>query len=422
MDHLLEKLTVIDCASYIAGPAAATIMSDFGARVIKIESPAIGDSYRSLLRLPGLPESDENYPWILTSRNKESLALNLKFEEAQIILHKLIKKADVFITNYPFPIRNKLNINSEDILKTNKKLIYASLTPYGEKGPEKDRTGYDATAWWARSGLMHAVRNDSSSEPSSSTPGMGDHPTASALFGAIMMALYKREITGKGSEVSSSLIANGLWSNGIYIQAALCGANFVENSGRGTKGALAEKYKCKDGRWFILVMLNEEREWPLLLKCLERGDLNDNKKFNTRESRAKNSLELMNILDEEFKILTQGMKEEDIKKNKKNLEDQAKSRIKTGLIMNEYGEKNKITVTDQELQNEIQKQLRMMPGQEKMVQEYYQKNPSILANLRGSLYEEKIIKSIKDKAKGNKKGKQFVAQPKKIAKKTKAYR
>ena len=110
-----------------------------------------------------------------------------------------------------------------------------------------------------------------------------------------------------------------------------------------------------------------------------------------------------NILDEEFKILTQGMKEEDIKKNKKNLEDQAKSRIKTGLIMNEFGEKNKITVTDQELQNEIQKQLRMMPGQEKMVQEYYQKNPSILANLRGSLYEEKIIKSIKDKAKGNKK-------------------
>ena len=302
MDHLLNKLTVIDCASYIAGPAAATIMSDFGARVIKVESPDIGDTYRSLLRLPGLPESNENYPWTLTSRNKESLALNLKFKEAQIILHKLIKKADVFITNYPFPIRDKLKINSEDILKKNKKLIYASLTPYGEKGPEKDRTGYDATAWWARSGLMHAVRNNSNSEPSSSTPGMGDHPTASALFGVIMMALYKREITGKGSEVSSSLMANGLWSNGIYIQAALCGANFLENTGRGTKGALAEKYKCKDGRWFILVMLNEEREWPLLLKCLNREDLNDNQKFNTRESRAENSLELLNILDKEFLI------------------------------------------------------------------------------------------------------------------------
>ena len=300
MDHLLEKITVIDCASYIAGPAAATIMSDFGARVIKIESPDIGDSYRSLLRLPGLPESDENYPWILTSRNKESLALDLKFKEAHVILHKLIKKADIFITNYPFPIRAKLKINAEDILEENKKLIYASLSPYGEKGEEKDKTGYDATAWWARSGLMHAVRNNSNSEPSSSTPGMGDHPTASALFGAIMMALYKREITGEGSEVSSSLMANGLWSNGIYNQAALCGANFVENTGRGTKGALAEKYKCKDGRWFILVMLNEEREWPLLLKCLKRKDVNDDKRFNTRESRAKNSLELMKILDEEF--------------------------------------------------------------------------------------------------------------------------
>ena len=300
MDHLLEKITVIDCASYIAGPAAATIMSDFGARVIKIESPDIGDSYRSLLRLPGLPESDENYPWILTSRNKESLALDIKFKEAHVILHKLIKKADIFITNYPFPIRAKLKINAEDILEENKKLIYASLSPYGEKGEEKDKTGYDATAWWARSGLMHAVRNNSNSEPSSSTPGMGDHPTASALFGAIMMALYKREITGKGSEVSSSLMANGLWSNGIYNQAALCGANFVENTGRGTKGALAEKYKCKDGRWFILVMLNEEREWPLLLRCLKREEVNDDKRFNTREGRAKNSLELMKILDEEF--------------------------------------------------------------------------------------------------------------------------
>ena len=300
MDHLLEKITVIDCASYIAGPAAATIMSDFGARVIKIESPDIGDSYRSLLRLPGLPESDENYPWILTSRNKESLALDLKFKEAHVILHKLIKKADIFITNYPFPIRTKLKINSEVILEENKKLIYASLSPYGEKGHEKDKTGYDATAWWARSGLMHAVRSNSNSEPNSSVPGMGDHPTASALFGAIMMALYKREITGEGSEVSSSLMANGLWSNGIYNQAALCGANFLENTGRGTKGALAEKYKCKDGKWFILVMLNEEREWPLLLRCLKREDVNDDKRFNTREGRAKNSLELMTILDEEF--------------------------------------------------------------------------------------------------------------------------
>ena len=97
------------------------------------------------------------------------------------------------------------------------------------------------------------------------------------------------------------------------------------------------------------------------------------------------------------------MNEEDLKKNKKNFEEQAKKRIKAGLILNQFGEQNKISVTEQEMQNEIQKQLRMMPGQEKMLQEYYQKNPSILANLRGSLYEEKILKGIKQKAKSTKK-------------------
>ena len=110
-----------------------------------------------------------------------------------------------------------------------------------------------------------------------------------------------------------------------------------------------------------------------------------------------------NLVEQEVKILTQGMKEAEVKKKKNDFENQAKKRIKTGLILNELGEQNKIEVTDQELQNEIQKQLRMMPGQEKMIQEYYQKNPSMIANLKGSLYEEKIIKNIKSKAKANKK-------------------
>ncbi len=110
-----------------------------------------------------------------------------------------------------------------------------------------------------------------------------------------------------------------------------------------------------------------------------------------------------NLIEQEIKILSQGMKEEDLKKNKKKYEEQAKKRIKAGLILNLFGEQNKITVSEQEMQNEIKKQLSMMPGQEKMLQEYYQKNPSILENLRGSLYEEKILKEIKHKAKPIKK-------------------
>ena len=108
-----------------------------------------------------------------------------------------------------------------------------------------------------------------------------------------------------------------------------------------------------------------------------------------------------NLKEQEFKILSQGMKEDEINKNKKDLQTKAIKRIKTGLILNEFGEQNKINVTEQEMQVEIQKQLRMMPGQEKILHEYYQNNPSVLANLRGQLYEEKIIKEIKNKAKSN---------------------
>jgi len=110
-----------------------------------------------------------------------------------------------------------------------------------------------------------------------------------------------------------------------------------------------------------------------------------------------------NLIDEEIKILSQGMNEEDAKKSRKNFEEIAKKRIKTGLILNEFGEQNQIKVNEQELQAEIQKQLRMMPGQEKMVMDFYQKNPSAVSSLRGTVYEEKIINLIKEKAIVNKK-------------------
>jgi len=110
-----------------------------------------------------------------------------------------------------------------------------------------------------------------------------------------------------------------------------------------------------------------------------------------------------NLIEEEVKILSQGMSEEDAKKSRKNFEEVAKKRIKVGLVLNEFGEKNQIKVTEQELQAEVQKQIRMMPGQEKMVMDFYQKNPSALSSLRGTVYEEKILKLVKEKAKPNKK-------------------
>ena len=146
---LLEGVKVIDAASFIAGPAAATIMSDYGAEVIKIEPPEIGDSLRWLMSRGRMSEGPENYCWQLTSRNKKSIALNLKDKDAQEILIDLVKTADVFITNMPFPIRERLKIRSEDIRPLNERLIYASMSGYGEVGPDANRTAYDSLAWWA---------------------------------------------------------------------------------------------------------------------------------------------------------------------------------------------------------------------------------------------------------------------------------
>ena len=184
---LFDDLLVIDCASFIAGPAAGTILADFGARVIKIEPPG-GDGYRKLKHLPGVPRCESNYPWRLTNRGKESLALDLKQPEARAVLEQLVGRADVFITNYPLGVREKLQLRYPDIRALNPKLIYASLTPYGETGPEAGNTGYDATAWWARSGLMDSVRASSDTPPGVSVPGMGDHMSACSLYGAIVTA------------------------------------------------------------------------------------------------------------------------------------------------------------------------------------------------------------------------------------------
>ncbi len=299
-ESLFEDLLVLDCASFVAGPAAATIMSDFGARVIKIEPPGAGDSYRQLIKLPGVPASEHDYFWMLDNRNKESLALDLKQDAARKVLETLIARADVFITNFPGPIRERLHLRPEDVLPLNERIIYASLTPYGEDGPEKDRTGYDSTAWWARSGLMSAVRPTAESEPARSIPAMGDHPTAVALFGAIMTGLYRRQITGKGGVVSTSLLANGLWSMGCYVQAALCDAKFHPRSQRYHRSALLEVFRCRDDRWFMLSIVNHTREWPLLAACVGHPEWTSDARFSTPEARSANAAQLTRALEEIF--------------------------------------------------------------------------------------------------------------------------
>lgn len=298
---IFAGLKVIDCASFIAAPATATVLSDFGADVIKIEPPGDGDPYRNLPNLPGYPISEHNYAWMLESRNKRSLALDLGKPDGQAVLKRLVAEADVFITNFPPPVRTRLGITYDELAPLNTRLIYASFTGYGEIGEEASKPGFDSNAWWARSGLMDLVRADESTTPARSVAGMGDHPCAMALYSAVVTALYQRERTGKGAHVRSNLMANGLWASGVLAQAKLCGAKFQERRPRERAlNAVANHYRCGDGRWIILSLLSEERQWPILAQCMGLEALIDDPRFVTKPDRHKNSVELIRIFDEVF--------------------------------------------------------------------------------------------------------------------------
>jgi crotonobetainyl-CoA:carnitine CoA-transferase CaiB-like acyl-CoA transferase len=304
-EGMLAGVKVLDVASFIAAPAATTIMADLGADVIKIEPPGTGDPFRHLRNSPGNPPSDVDYAYLVDNRNKRGLALDLKTAEGRSALYRMAETADVFVTNLPLPARGRLKVAYDDLKPLNERLIYASLTAYGETGPEANNTGFDSTALWARTGLMDMVRPTPDSAPARSLPGMGDHPTAVALFGAIMSALYKRERTGKGSMVSTNLLANGLWSNAIHVQAMLCGAEFKRRPAReNATSALHNLYRTSDDRWMHIVVIPEDKRWPVLCEAIGRSDLIADDRFAVKEIRHSNTSALIGILDAVFTTKT----------------------------------------------------------------------------------------------------------------------
>ena len=298
---LFQGLKVLDCASYIAAPAAATILADFGAEVIKIEPPGEGDPYRHLVGMPGMPASPHNYCWIVDNRCKKSLVLDLKSEAGHGVLCKLVADTDVFITNSPPQVRQRLKIAYEDLAPLNSRLIYAALTGFGESGPDANKPGFDSTSWWARSGLMDVVRPSGASPPARSVPGLGDHPTAVALYAAIVTALYRRQSTGRGGMATTSLLANGLWANACFVQAVLSGAQVPRRPPREQAvNAVTNVYRCRDDRWFLLAMVREERYWQAFARCLGRPELIADPRFATMAARHANSHALVAILDAVF--------------------------------------------------------------------------------------------------------------------------
>jgi formyl-CoA transferase len=296
----LAGLRVLDISSFIAAPAAAVVLGDWGANVIKIESPD-GDPNRTIMKDSGnYPKAEVNYPWQMDSRNKRSLVLDLKKPQARAALDKLIAGSDVLICNFPPLVREKLGLSYEAVKAANPRLIYASLTGYGETGPDRDRPGFDATAYFARSGLLDAQRYEGG-PPGVPGPAQGDRATAMTLVSSILMALIHRMKTGEGSWVGTSLLGNGLWSCGVIAQAALVGAFLPPRPPPDRpRSALGNIYRTSDDRWLQLTIVREDKMWGPLCAAIGHPEIVDDPRFAVQDDRRRNSAALATIMRDAF--------------------------------------------------------------------------------------------------------------------------
>jgi len=296
-DNIFSGVKVVDFASYIAGPSAAVILSDFGADVIKVEPPS-GDAWRNGHRVPQQPQAKDPYQWHLANRNKRGMALDLKSPSAQPIVEKLVTWADVLILNTPHRARKRLKLEYEDVTQWNPRLIYADLTGFGEKGPDAELPGFDITSYWARSGLLSMTR-DAGAPPTWPVAGSGDNATAVGLYSAIVTALYRRERTGKGSYVTTSLLAEGVWSASVSIQAALSGATFYGlHDRKHPVHAALNVYRAADDTWFVLIV-SYDKLVPVA-KAIDRADLLTDPRFSDPAKLVANMPQLTAILDDVF--------------------------------------------------------------------------------------------------------------------------
>ena len=270
-DSVFAGLKVVEIASFIAAPAAATMLSDFGADVIKVEPPGLGDPQRLLSSVPPSPAAPGNYSWHLANRNKRGMSVDLKSEGGTEILKRLVEWADVVITNFPHGTRESLHLGYEEVSGWNPRVIYADITGFGDAGPDARLPGFDLTAFWSRSGLLASTR-DAGAPPTSPPWGSGDYTTATAIYAAITTALYHRERTGRGANVGTSLLATGVWATGTLVSAALAGGKPYELHDRTAPvNAMTNPYQSGDGRWIMLAA--RQSAWPALANAIGRSDL-----------------------------------------------------------------------------------------------------------------------------------------------------
>lgn len=303
MKELLEGIKIIDMGHVASVPSSGSILSDWGADVIKVE-PLTGEWIRSYKRHM---EADLTYKtdtgeanWIveMLNRGKRSIAVDLKKEAGRDIVYRLVKNADVFICNYELNTLNKIGMDYETLNKINPGLVYAVLTGFGSAGPDKDERGFDQMAW-GRSGLSDAMTEPGGSLPIL-RPAICDMIGASHLVMGVLAGIINRDKTGKGQMLELSLLHSALWTLGLDVQPAILGIPVPKFDRKKSLTPTANVYRTKDDRWFMIAMLASDSDWHNFCQALDRPDLENHPKFLNHDLRGENCEELIAILDAVF--------------------------------------------------------------------------------------------------------------------------
>jgi len=298
---MLEGLKVVEFATYIAAPGAGGIMADWGAEVIKIESPA-GDPIRGFFASLG-HVSDDNPVFELDNRGKKGVALDISKPGGREAMVRLAREADIFLTNVRPGALKRAKLDYETLKTENPRLIYASVTGYGLEGPDTDKPGFDAVSFWARSGLQ-GLMTPRGGEPSAIRTGMGDHITSLSTVSAILAAVVERSRTGVGRLVETSLLRTGVYAAGADMAIQLRLGRVASNRPRpDAVNPLANFFKTRDGRWLSLMPRQGSVDWPPLAKALDRPDLLEDERFNGAKARRTNGPAFVAELDAAFAAL-----------------------------------------------------------------------------------------------------------------------
>ncbi len=300
----LKGIKIVELAMWAAGPMVTGILADWGADIIKIESPE-GDPYRALNVHPGVqPANITNPNFRVSNRGKRDIVLNLKTDEGRALARELIGAADVFMTNMRPGAVERMGLDYESLHQLFPRLIYCHVTGYGVEGEWRDRAGYDAGAFYARAGVWSALLPPGDF-PMMRCGAFGDYYTALAAAGGICAALVGRASTGKGQRVLASLLRTGAYSISSAMNLALLGYPQRRAESRSPSfNPLINCYQDRDGKWFWLLCLQGDRFWPGVTRAIERPELLNDPRFNSLENRGKNSVELIRMLDDIFKTRT----------------------------------------------------------------------------------------------------------------------